>query len=655
MAVNDPRIGSELAGYRIEALIGRGGMGVVYRAEDLRLGRKVALKLLAPELTENAGFRARFENESRLAAAIDHPHIIPLYEAGDAAGLLFLIMRYVDGIDLKALLERDGPLSLERALKIVAQVGGALDAAHARGLVHRDVKPANVLVASTAGAETSEHCYLTDFGLTKDTSQNKRVTGTGQFVGTIAYVAPEQIEGLAQGGATDQYALGCVLHELLTGHPPFERATELDVMWAHLSDDPPSVTALRPQLPPGLDPVLARALAKDPADRHASCAAMLAAARAAIATPPAAGRTVVAPTPARGDATRLTPRPAPPPPAAAPASALATTTTPAAEREPSAERVPSAEREPSGRRTGLIAVAVAVAVAAAVAGTVAGGSGEPVAPEAANVAAAGGLSLRFPADWETVSSPPAIAGLRLTDRISLRPRASGRREGLLAGRIASSDRRLLPADLVSGNAERVAARDVVRLGEADAFRYVGLRPAGFAGAVTVYLLLTERGRVAIACYTQSRAAGFDLRCANLAASLELTDVRAFALTPSPRYAEAMNDALADVARARAAGRRRLEAARMAVAQARATAALATAYAVAARRVSNLSVPAAARDANTAIAAALSRTGRAYATAAGAARGGDAARYLSAGRDIRRGEGSLRAAVRALAELGYAVQ
>ena len=187
----DARIGSELAGYRIETAIGRGGMGVVYRAEQIRLGRKVALKLLAPELAENAGFRARFEHESRLAAALDHPNIVPLYEAGEADGLLFISMRYVEGTDLRALLNRHGRLEPQRAIDVAAQVAGALDAAHARGLVHRDVKPGNILIAPGAAAGAPEHCYLTDFGLTKDTSSPVELTATGTFVGTIDYIAPE--------------------------------------------------------------------------------------------------------------------------------------------------------------------------------------------------------------------------------------------------------------------------------------------------------------------------------------------------------------------------------------------------------------------------------------------------------------------------------
>jgi serine/threonine-protein kinase len=257
-------------------------MGIVYRAEQLRLGRKVALKLLAPELAENQAFRARFEHESRLAGVLDHPHIVPLFEAGEVDGLLFISMHYVEGTDLRDLLSREGRLEPERALAIAAQVASALDAAHDRGLVHRDVKPGNILIAGDAPADRPEHCFLTDFGLTKDTSSPVELTATGTFVGTIDYIAPEQIEGAKPAGHGDQYALGCVLFECLTGRLPFARDDEIGVMWAHLQDEPPAVTALRPDLPAAIDAVVARALAKDPRQRYETCTALVDAARAAL-------------------------------------------------------------------------------------------------------------------------------------------------------------------------------------------------------------------------------------------------------------------------------------------------------------------------------------------------------------------------------------
>lgn len=288
---SDPRRGHDIAGYRLENLLGRGGMGAVYRAEDLRLGRKVALKLLAPELAENERFRERFLRESQLAASLDHPHIVPIYAAGEADGQLYLAMRYVEGYDLRQLLAREGPLPPERALRIVEQVGDALDAAHERGLIHRDVKPGNVLIAERAGRE---HCYLADFGLTKQTTSISGLTGTGELVGTVAYVSPEQIRGETVDSRADVYALACVLHECLAGEAPFARESEVATLWAHVNESPPSASITRPELGREVDGVLARALAKAPEDRPGTCGELVAAAGAALGlhdgVPPAAKR-----------------------------------------------------------------------------------------------------------------------------------------------------------------------------------------------------------------------------------------------------------------------------------------------------------------------------------------------------------------------------
>ena len=298
----DARIGAELAGYRIEAPIGRGGMGIVYRAEHLRLGRKVALKLLAPELAENGGFRARFERESRVAALLDHPNIVPLFEAGEADGLLFIAMRYVEGTDLRALLDDHAPLEPERALAIAAQVGSALDAAHIRGLVHRDVKPGNILIAADGGIDAPEHCYLADFGLTKDTSSPVELTATGTFVGTIDYIAPEQIEGGRVDPRTDVYSLGCLLYHCLSGTVPFVREGDVAVIYAHLSEPPPRISAVRPDLPAGLDAVLGKALEKAPERRFTTCSDLVAAAREVIdAAGPVASGAAPRAVPAFGD------------------------------------------------------------------------------------------------------------------------------------------------------------------------------------------------------------------------------------------------------------------------------------------------------------------------------------------------------------------
>src|SRR5919206_4342504 len=214
----DISIGSTLAGYRVERLLGRGAMGAVYLAEDVHLRRKVAVKLLGPELADDDRFRRRFLLESQLAASLDHPHIVPIYAAGEEGDILFLAMKYVEGYDLRELIDATETVGNERALRLLGQVGDALDMAHGLGLVHRDVKPANILI----GAGEVEHAYLCDFGLARHASTVASLTGNA-FVGTIAYVAPEQIEGGAIDARADVYSLGCVLFECLTGGAPFER------------------------------------------------------------------------------------------------------------------------------------------------------------------------------------------------------------------------------------------------------------------------------------------------------------------------------------------------------------------------------------------------------------------------------------------------
>ncbi len=281
----DVRAGTELAGYRIEELIGRGGMGVVYRAEQLHLGRTVALKLLVPELAEADGFRERFVREARTAAAIQHPNIVTVYDAGEADGLLYIAMQLVEGTDLATTLSREGALEPRRAIAILGQVADALDAAHALGIVHRDVKPGNVLLDSS-------RAYLTDFGLTRTKSSKTALTVQGQFVGTVDYVPPEQIKGEPLDARTDVYALGCVLYHCLAGAVPFEKDSQVSVIYAHLQEEPPSLVSALPGLPRDLDAVIAKAMAKRQAERYESCAELIAAARTAIGeetAPPSAG------------------------------------------------------------------------------------------------------------------------------------------------------------------------------------------------------------------------------------------------------------------------------------------------------------------------------------------------------------------------------
>jgi predicted ATPase/class 3 adenylate cyclase len=262
-------VGARIAGYRLQEQIGTGGMAVVFLAFDERLNRPVALKILAPWLAADQAFRRRFLRESRAAAAVDDPYIIPVYEAGEADGALFIAMRYVSGGSVRDLLQLQGPLPPARAAAIISPMALALDAAHAAGLVHRDVKPANMLVDARPGRP--DHVYLSDFGLAKGQSSTVGLTGAGAALGTVAYMAPEQIEGQQVDGRTDQYALACAAFELLTGAVPFDREQDVAVIYAHLSLPPPSLAVLHPGLPPAADEVLARAMAKAAADRYPSC------------------------------------------------------------------------------------------------------------------------------------------------------------------------------------------------------------------------------------------------------------------------------------------------------------------------------------------------------------------------------------------------
>jgi DNA-binding NarL/FixJ family response regulator len=268
LAHQDPElaVGEQFAGHRIDALLGRGAMGLVFRATDLTLDRTVALKVVAPEVAENPVYRARFARECRLAAALDHPHVVQIFHAGEEAGLLYLSMRYIDGTDLRRLLDDEQPLAPERAASIAAQIAGALDQAHRLGLVHRDVTPANILISGRSGAD---HAFLTDFGITRRSDQEP-LTRTGMALGSLDYIAPEQAHGGDVDGRTDIYSLGCVLYEMLAGRVVFERDSDVQKLWAHVHDSPPRLPP--DETPPELQAILDRALAKHPDDRQQSAA-----------------------------------------------------------------------------------------------------------------------------------------------------------------------------------------------------------------------------------------------------------------------------------------------------------------------------------------------------------------------------------------------
>jgi len=385
--------GSRIAGYLLEEQVGAGGMAVVFRARDERLQRRVALKILSPALAPDDAFRQRFIRESRAAAAVDDPHIIPVFEAGEAEGALFIAMRYVPGGDVRSLMRRDEPLTPERALAIISPVASALDAAHGAGLVHRDVKPENMLIDARPGRP--DHVYLSDFGLSKGVMASLGPTGTGQWLGTAGYSAPEQMAGKPVDGRADQYSLACVAFELLCGEVPFPREHVTAVIWAHMSEPPPALTSRGPAFPTGADGVLARALAKSPGDRFGSCRDFADALRGAFGAVPynsgsrhalSAGpsRLAAAPVPA----SRQTPD--------VPLSHAVTETSSAvpARRSTVAPAAAARPLEPSTRR-GSRRVVLALAAAVAVVGSVIGlvvirsphHSAPPKIPKAALMAA----------------------------------------------------------------------------------------------------------------------------------------------------------------------------------------------------------------------------------------------------------------------------
>jgi hypothetical protein len=364
----DLETGSEFAGCRIEGVLGRGGMGVIYRATELRLGRPVALKLIATEQASDPDVRERFEREARMTASIEHPNVVPVYGAGEEDGHLYLVMRFVPGTDLHHVMRQEGRLAPARAASIVAQVADALDAAHAAGLVHRDVKPANVLLAG-------EHAYLSDFGITRVQASDTHITDSGNWIGTVDFMAPEHLRGEPTDARADVYALGCVLYTALTGTPPFRRPTVPMTITAHLHDLPPRPSDT-PGVPLAFDSVITRALAKEPADRYPSAGDLGRAALAAAAgqrTSAARGSVATgAATAQEAEPTRIAP--APGATAVVIPTAMATTLAPAAQPtahvvprpvtpSPKSDRRPPAVKVQRGRRRKLALAATVLVLA----------------------------------------------------------------------------------------------------------------------------------------------------------------------------------------------------------------------------------------------------------------------------------------------------
>lgn len=681
-------IGTMIGGYEIEAVVGRGGMGLVYRARHPRLGRRVALKVISADLVDEPSFQRRFEHESQAAAAIDHPNIVPIYEAGEDHGRLFIAMRYVEGMDLQKLLRVHGALAPARALTILDQVARALDAAHRQGLVHRDVKPANILVSEDAGYDIA---YLTDFGLARNPTTS-RVTATGEFVGTVDYVAPEQITGGEVSSRTDVYAIAGVLLCCLTGSPPFVRNLDAAVIFAHVNDPAPMVSARRPELPAALDAVIQRGLAKQPADRYPTCTGLLDATREALRAELTSGQQAEA-------ARRFASREAGPAeqasraagPAAEPRAASPPTRTPAdpsaGRPAPSAQRqdprdvaasppstpVPSIEPVIAAKSSRLrvpkaavtqravapirwprwrgILLAAAGGMAALGGGFLAGNGGGSTAERSAS---AGSMEISFGRDWRSVGDGRAvIPGLTLQSAVGLQ---NSKLRGVSAGvgrvQAPGSGASPLPRSLVGRLGSPTKAHPV-HVGALDSLMYQA-RTDRPQTSLELFFFATSGGWYAIACSAPPpQAQALATACDALAAGARFHGPTPQPVTPVPAYAASLSRALSPLGGVRQAASAGLRSRSLAD-RSRAARAVAASDLAAASRLAAILPD--LRDAanHNSLVAALRRDASAFGTLALAAQRRDKRGYARAVAAVHTADDDLRRAVASLASNGYSV-
>lgn len=620
----------------------------MYEATQLSLSRTVALKVIAHRLSSDPAFRARFRREGEVQASIDHPHIVTVHEAGESEHGLFLAMRLIRGPSLRDLiLGRE--LDARRTVRVLSQLGDALDAAHEAGLIHRDIKPHNILVTT----KPRDHAYLLDFGVTKVVGQES-LTATGHFVGTIDYISPEQIEGNPATARSDIYSFTAVLYECLTGTVPFPRDTDAAVLYAHLSEPPPRITDQRPELPTALVSIIEKGLAKDPAARYGSASELTAELERAFAELPG---TILAPGPLtqpeqagirgldRGE------------------KIAAATVAEAAARDagPPARVDDKRTTEEDLRRTGarrrllvgaLAATGIVCAVAGAIAGAVTAGS-DPT-PSVSRSVRAGELVLNAPRTWRSVGGRRPLPGVAFQNSLVLVPAATPRAVELVAGRVKASAPSFLPRGLgkrLPSSVRRL--RSVVAINGRQALRYRRLEPRGLEKLVTFYVVPQPNGPAAVACVENDRRSPSLLQdCERIVASLEVKG-RSFTLSPAPAYAASLNAALNRLEKARKRALTRLRAARRPSGQAAAFESLSGAYKQAARRAARIGAPAVVRPIQAAIIAALERAEDAYARLARAARGGVRRAYTAARRAALASERRLRAESEKLVEAGFA--
>ncbi len=651
--------GTKFAGYRVERLLGSGGMGTVYLATQESLNRPVALKLLNPALTADETFRARFRREGEVQAALDHPHIVPVYDTGETDDGLYLAMRYVRGSTLKDLIEA-GELDPARTLRLLAPVASALDAAHAAGLIHRDVKPQNILVDQT------DWPYLADFGLTRGGGAGGP-TRTGQLVGTFAYVAPEQIKGQRASARSDQYALAAVLFECLAGEVPHNHESDAALLYAKVHEQPPRLSDRAASAPRAFDDVLARGMALDPADRYADAKALLAAATEAFERADVPPAPVVTARPAPAPASAPAPAPvqaptAPPAPAVGRPSQdtvledLDVATAPAPSRARRLPRVPKPRERgtpspaPKAPRTALpvpstrqIAIGAALAAAAGLfGGTVFGGDDAP----AAKRATIGDLATITLADGLRSARGPAGLGLS-----SLQVYAQGTgaaRRTLAVGTGLPAGPELLPAGSLA-RAARTATPTVVRIGaDGRALRFAALKVSGLTG-VTQVVTLPVGDRVIVAACAARRAG--DAACSRSLASLvPRAGAGTQSIAASAGYASGVRTILTTYERSRRSATALLATAGRSSTQARAARRLRDSAGLLATGARALEPPpgaVAAHAALTAAAADLRSAAGRLATAASSARPKS---YATAASAVRRADRALRSAARSMRDV-----
>jgi hypothetical protein len=606
--------GTTIAGYRVERRLGSGGMGAVYQATQLSLDRVVALKVLSPTLSADAGFRERFRREAMLQAALEHPNIVPVYEAGESEAGLFMAMRLVEGADLKRL-AADGELEPERVVDLLAHVAAALDAAHGAGLVHRDVKPQNVLV-------DGDRAYLADFGLTKGAG-DRGSTLTGQYLGSLDYTPPEQIRGEHVGPAGDLYAFAAVLYEALTGEVPFPYDNEAALLYAHVAEPPPRPSARRPGLPEALDAVVARGLAKRPEDRYRSATAMVDDARRALASPSA-------PAEAHGDVRRRFGE---------------TISDPALLRAvPVVEVMP--EREIPWRTLAIAALVLAgLALSGFALGRLTAGGGEAQR----GVATAGPLSVSFPDDDWAPAAVQKIPGLGLDGAVALRSTDERRPGTVVVGMAPEAQGAGLLPRALRRQVDGSPAADAVRVGPARGLLFRSLAARGVEPRLDLLLIPTRRGAAAVACLTPRalRAGDEPADCGEVAATLRLRGVHALPLGGHMSYTHAVAAELARLDGERLAARRQLAGASMRHEQRRAAAGLSAAYSAAAGRMLRIKPTPFARPSHLALYGALRQAQRSSATLSMAAHDGDERAYAAAAIRLERAEKNVTAGIRRL--------